>query len=176
MTSGSSCDVGEHDGAALGLHASAQRVGHRARLLVDLLQHEVAVAALLRQDRVPEDPDRRPLDRRAVELGDLDAMTRDHGDVLVLQHHDVAGVGEDGRDVGGDEGLALAQPDHDAAGAVLGRDQSVGRVPRQHDDGVGAAQLAERAPHRLVQPRRVASGDARSDGRSTSVSVSDVKR
>ena len=156
ITSGSSADVGQHHGAALRLHASAQRVGHRARLLVDLLQHEVPVAALLGQDRIPEDADRRPLDGRAVELGDLDAVTGHHRHVLVLEHDDVAGVGEDGGDVGGDERLALAESDHHAAGAVLGRDQPVGGVPGQHHDGVGAAQLAERAPYRLLEPRRVA--------------------
>ena len=48
--------LGQHDRARLGRDAAAERVGDGARLLVDLLEHEVPVAALLRHDRIPEDP------------------------------------------------------------------------------------------------------------------------
>ena len=44
------------DFALLQADAPEQRVPHRARLLVDLLEHEVAVAALLRLHGVPGDP------------------------------------------------------------------------------------------------------------------------
>ena len=50
-----------------------QRVGHRLGLLVDLLGHEVLVAALLRRLEVPGDGDLVGQDRGAVERRDLDA-------------------------------------------------------------------------------------------------------
>ena len=56
------------DDVALGeIDAPAQRVLDGARLLVDLLEHEVLVAALLGLGRRPVDALRRALDRRAVE-------------------------------------------------------------------------------------------------------------
>ena len=44
----------------------AQRIFHGARLLEDLLEHEVLVAALFGLDRAPVDLARRALDRAAV--------------------------------------------------------------------------------------------------------------
>ena len=41
--------------AGLLADAAEQRVANGARLLKDLLEHEVLVAALLRHDRVPQD-------------------------------------------------------------------------------------------------------------------------
>ena len=148
-------DVGEDDGAALGLDAPAHRVGGGARLLVDLLQHEVAIAALLGEDRVPLDAHGARSTGAPSRWRDLHAVARHHRDVLVLQDHDVARVRQDGRDVGGEERLVLAQAHHHAARPVLGRHEAVGRILRQHHDGVGAAQLAERPAHRLVEARRV---------------------
>jgi len=148
--------VGEHDGAALGLDPPAQGVGGGARLLVDLLQHEVPVPALLGQDGIPGDVHGRALHGRAVELTNLDTGAREHGHVLVLQHENVARVGKDGRNVRGDERLALAQPHDHAPSSLLGRDQPIGIRAREHGDGVGAAQLPERAADGFVEPRRVA--------------------
>src|SRR3989304_3156966 len=49
----------EEDLAGLGENPSRKRVQDRTRLLVDFLEHEVAVAALLRHDGRPVDVDRR---------------------------------------------------------------------------------------------------------------------
>ena len=147
--------VREHHRAALEVHAAPHGVGGGPRLLEDLLQHEMAIAALLGHDRIPQDAARRPLHRRPVEIGDLDPGAGDDRHVLVLQHHHVAGVGEDGRDVGGEEGLVVAEPHHHAARAELGRHQPVRHAPVQHHDGVGAAQLPQGAAYRLVEARRV---------------------
>ena len=147
--------VGQHHRAPFELDAPPHGVGGGARLLEDLLQHEMSVTPLLGHDRVPQDAARRPQHRGAVEVGDLDPGAGDDRDVPVLQHHHVAGVGEDGRDVGGEEGLVLAEPHHHAARAELGRDQPVGHAPVEDDHRVGAAQLAERAADRLVEPRGV---------------------
>ena len=63
-----------------------------------------------------------------AKVGDLDAVPGHHRHVLVLEDDDVARVREQRRNVGGEEGLPLPEPDHHAAGAVLGRDQPVRRV------------------------------------------------
>ena len=113
-------DVGQHDVAGLGRDATAERVGDRARLLVDLLEHEVAVAALLRHDR---DPTGSACGSRWTgspsRVRDLHAVRGHHRHLAVLEDHHVARVGEDRRDVGGDEHLALAESDDHAARAVL---------------------------------------------------------
>ena len=49
-----------------------QGVGHRGRLLLDLLEHEVVVAALLGGGEIPVDPERRVGDVLVpVEVGDV---------------------------------------------------------------------------------------------------------
>ena len=148
-------DVGQQDVAGLQRDAAAEGVGDRARLLVHLLEHEVPVAALLGHDRIPEDPHRLALHGLVVDRAQLDGARGDHRDLVVLQDHDVAGVGQDGRDVGGDEHLAAAEADHHAAGAVLGGDQPIGRRGGHHADRVRAAELAERALDRAIEPDAV---------------------
>ena len=49
---------------------AAQGVGDGARLLVDLLEHEVRIAALLRLRGVPGDRARQPLERLPLDVGD----------------------------------------------------------------------------------------------------------
>jgi hypothetical protein len=44
----------EEDLAAIERHAAEDGVARGGRLLVDLLEHEVLVAALLRRDRIPQ--------------------------------------------------------------------------------------------------------------------------
>jgi hypothetical protein len=112
----------------------------------------VPVAALLRHDRIPEDPHWLALHRLVRQRAELHAAGRHHGHLAVLEDHDVARVTEDRRDIRGDEHLALAEPDHYATGAVLARHQPIRRRGRHHADGVGAAHLVQRALHRPLQP------------------------
>ncbi len=95
--------------AGLEAQARAQRVGDRARLLVDLLEHEVRVAALFRLRRVPGDGLRRAGDRVALDVGDLRAGGGDLRDVSFIQKHDFARVLEEGGHVRRQERLALAE-------------------------------------------------------------------
>ena len=82
-------------------------------------------------------------------------MARDHRHVLVLEDDDVAGVSEQRGNIGGEIRLSLSQAHHDAARAVLGRDQAIRRALGQHHDSVRALQLPQRPPYRLLQSRRV---------------------
>ena len=95
---------------------SCQRVGDRARLLVDFLEHEVAVLALLGGVRGQLALAHRALDRVAVLVEDLDGRAADVGDVAFFEEHEAARHRQQRRDVGGDEVLVDAQADdHRAA-------------------------------------------------------------
>ena len=120
------------------LRAAEQRLFGRARLLEDLLEHEMAVAGLLRHDRVPHHPLCRLRDRRAGEVRELDAVARDDGHLFVAEKHHVARVAENGRRVGRDEELVVAKPDDDRRPVahrddffrVVGRDATKAKSPR----------------------------------------------
>ena len=65
--------LGQGHRGAVHEEPAAEGVRHRARLLVDLLEHEVAIAALLGHGRVPVDPGCGALDAAAVEGHELGA-------------------------------------------------------------------------------------------------------
>ena len=94
---------------------------------MDLLDHEVLVAALLGSAGVPRDLEDLALDGLAADGGQRDAVLRQHGHVAVFENHELSGVPEQRRDVGGDVVLALADAEDERA--VLARgDQDAGRV------------------------------------------------
>ena len=68
------------------LRDAAQRgIADGARLLINLLEHEMLEAALLRHDRIPGDVLRFALHRLAVEIRDLHAVLRDDGEIAIGQ-------------------------------------------------------------------------------------------
>ena len=97
----------------VGVVAAEHGVGDRARLLVDLLAHEPVVAVLLRGGEVPVDVVGLGLGGAAVEVGHLDAVAGDRDDLVLAELEGVAGVLDEGGDVGGEEVLALADTDHE---------------------------------------------------------------
>ena len=66
-------EVLEEDLAAVERDAAEDRVARGGRLLEDLLEHEVLVAALLRRDRIPQHALRRLRDRASRVVGELHA-------------------------------------------------------------------------------------------------------
>ena len=90
---------------------SRQRMADHFRLLMDLLDHEVAVIALVDQQRGGERTGDRPLDRLAVAVADGDAFARQHRPVAVLQIGDGVGEGRQRDGIGADEHLAVAIAD-----------------------------------------------------------------
>ncbi len=122
---------------AVGTHAAHQRVAHDARLLADLLEHEVGVAALLGHVDVPVHVGDLGLDGVALGVGVLDALGGELGKLAVLEHHDVAGGVDHGDDVGGYVGTRLPLADDD--GRVLaGHGDDAGLVGADHGQAVGA--------------------------------------
>jgi hypothetical protein len=92
--------------ARLEHHAAAQGVLEGARLLVDLLEHEVLVPPALGLHERPGDARRGALDLLAGDLLDAVAAAADLGDLAVFEEDHVAGVGEERGDVAGREGDA----------------------------------------------------------------------
>src|SRR5438876_1000103 len=92
---------------AVAMDAIGHGLGDSRGLLVDLLQHEGLVAALLGGVVVPVDLGQLARDRLAgdrVEEGR--AVRANHDDLVVADDADAARVLEERRDRGGDEGLA----------------------------------------------------------------------
>src|SRR6185369_5563507 len=72
--------------------ATLHRVANGARLLVNLLEHEMLEAALFRHDRIPRDPLNRRLHRIAFEVCHAHRVTIDDRDLAVAEKKDVTRV------------------------------------------------------------------------------------
>ncbi len=146
---GDRAEVAEvHAVAARG--AVGDRFGHRVGLLMDLLEHERLVAALLGHFGAPVDVLDGALDARAVGLHEHDVVGRDHHDLVVLDQLDVARVGEEGRNRRAEEVLALAAADDERA-LLAGGDDEARLVRPDGDEGVVAPQPAVGQAHGFSQ-------------------------
>ena len=110
----------------------ADRLAHRLRLLVDLLEHERLVTALLGRLVVPVD--RNHVGRAAVRAVELRAGRRDRDDVPVVREHDAVGMGEKRDDGRREEHLAVADAD-DEGSLAAHADEQVGMVVVDDDEG-----------------------------------------
>ena len=77
-------------------------------------------------------------------------MLRDHRHLLVAQEDDVAGVAQDGGNVGGDEELAVAEAD-DNRRTVADGDDLLGIVGRDQHEREKTAHQQQRSPHRVLE-------------------------
>ena len=125
--------------------AIADRLGDCLGLLVDLLQHERLVAALLGALVVPVELDGLVLDSVPSALCGRDAGGRDRDDVAVVREDDAARLAQEGCGVRGEEHLALADPD-DERRLVARCDEQVGMIVVDDDEREVPFELAERAP------------------------------
>ena len=143
-------DVGQVRLPALEGVAPSHRVQDRLRLFVDLLQHEVRVAAFFRRGRVPRDLGRRARHRLALRVLDDQGISRKHRQFVVLQEDHVARVGEDRGHVRRGERPVLAHAHHERAARARGDDGL--RLPFAQDgDRIAAADLLDRGAHRPLQ-------------------------
>ena len=148
-SAGASSSSGEVD--PVGAHrAVGDRLGHGVRLLVDLLEHERLVAALLGLLGVPVDRLDCTVDRFAGGGEELDAVRPRPDDLVVLDVLHLAGVGEEGGYAGGEELLAVTAADDERA-LLAGADDHAGLVGGDGHERVVAAQAVVGAPHRLGQ-------------------------
>jgi hypothetical protein len=145
-------DLVEDDVAALGEPAE-QGVRDRLRLLGDLLEHEVVVAALLGGGGVPVDVELLALGGRAVEVGDLDAG---RGDQTTWSWP--SSTASRVCSMNADTSLArkfspVAPADHQRRVAP-GGDHRVGHLGVHGEQREGALEPADRAAHRLGEQLR----------------------
>ncbi len=147
----------ERDAAAL--QALADRLAHRLGLLVDLLEHERLVAALLGGRLVPVDDRLGALELATLDVVQGDALGRDGDQLAVLDLLDAPRLREEGHDVRRDERLALADAEHERALQARADDQ-IGMQRRDDDEGEVPDELAVGAAHGLDEIAR------RSDARS----------
>ena len=135
------------------------RLGHGVRLLVDLLEHEGLVAALLGGLLVPVDLCRpRARSRSPSGVEEPRALGRDRHDLAVVDQLHAAGLGHERGDGGGDEALAVAEAHHQRA-LLAGAHQHVGLVGGHRDERVVAAQVVVGEPHGLDQVAVEVRGD-----------------
>ncbi len=123
--------LGEVD-AAPARRAVGDGLGYGVRLLVDLLEHERLVAALLGGRLVPVHVRDLTLQRSAVGREELHAVGAQHHDLAVLDELHVARVREEGGDGGAEELLAVAAADDQRA--LLARPHEGARLVGAHRD------------------------------------------
>ena len=127
-------------------HTANQRVAHDARLLVDLFEHKVGVAALFGHVQIPVDVGDLGLDHVAGLVGVLDTRGRELGKLTVLEHHHVAGGVDKRDDVGGDVGAGLARADDDR-GILTGHGDHAGLVGAHGSQAIGAHHVGAGLAH-----------------------------
>src|SRR5437667_10490663 len=131
---------------AVATHPPEDRLAERLRLLVDLLEHEMLVTALLGGLRRPRDQRLGALAADAVDTGDLDARRPDVGTLALLEEDDPPGVREDRGNVARDEGFLPIQPDDERD--VLASANEPADLALVHDDeGIRTLELAEGRTH-----------------------------
>ncbi len=140
----------QEDAPGLLPDAAERGIAHGARLLEDLLQHEMLVAALFRFDRVPEDALHLALHGPAFEIGQPYSFGGQDGEIAVAQEEHVLGVREYGRNVAGHEVFVVADADHDGR-AIARRHDLVGVLPGDHDQREDAGQLLDGDAHGLFE-------------------------
>src|SRR5262245_43938135 len=131
--------------------AALRGVADGARLLVNLLEHEMLEPALFGLDRVPVDALNLRLDLRALPVGDADAATRQCYDFVVAQEEEVARVRQQRRNVRGYELFAVAQSDDDRRAEPRGHDL-FRLVLRYRDQRVDPPQFGQRATEGRFKP------------------------
>ena len=119
------------------------RVLAGGRLFVDLLEHEMPKAPLLGHRPVPLDLDRGPLDPLAGEVEDRAAVRLQDRHLAVIEEDRLARVGEEGRNVRGEEVLPLPQADDEGGGGLRRDDDARGLGP-EHGQGVGSRVASKR--------------------------------
>jgi hypothetical protein len=125
---------------------------------VDLLQHEALVAVLLGSVLVPVDLVNVALDGPALRVDEAGALGGHGHDLAVLHELHVAGLREEGRDRGSDEALAVAHAHHQRA-LLAGAHEHLRLVGRHRHEGVVAAKVVVREPHRLHEVALEVVGD-----------------
>ena len=100
-------DILQMDGVRIERKSAEDRVLDRDGLLINFLEHEVLVAALFRHDRIPGDVLELRLALVTGRIEQANAVTRNHGDFMVVEKQNRSRVRQHRRDIGSDEALSL---------------------------------------------------------------------
>ncbi len=120
-----------------------ERVADHLGLLVDLLRHEVAVVALVDQERRGVGADHRPCHDPAGHVLDGRAVAGEHDEVAVLEVADLAGERRERDGVGAEIHLAVAVADRERR-AFARPDQEVFLAGKQEGEREGALEPRQR--------------------------------
>jgi hypothetical protein len=112
----------------------------RGALLVDFFEHEVLEPTLFGHDRIPGHVLDLAHDGLAVEVGELDAIGSDDGEIAIGQEEQVAGVIENGGHIGGDKIFVFSEADHGGR-AIASGDNLVRFLDRYHRNRKDARQF-----------------------------------
>ena len=125
-----------------------ERVADHLGLLVDFLRHEMAMIALVDQERRGGRFQHRALDHLAVGVVHLDALARHHRPVAVFEIGDRVGERRERDRVGAEKHLAVAVADRERR-ALAGADQKIVLAGEQEGERERAAQPRQRGLDRL---------------------------
>ena len=101
----------ERNRLLIACNALTHRIAHSFGLLVDLLEHEMLIAALLRRFRIPRHFKDFLLHRFARAIRDLDAVLADNRKLTVTENIGAARARNDGGNIRGDEVFPLTETD-----------------------------------------------------------------
>ena len=132
----------EEDFSGVLRDAAEESVADGARLLENLLLHEMLVAALFGHDGVPGDVMRGAIDGAAIVIHHAHAILREDGDIAVGEEEHLAGVFEERGNIAGDKIFAVAKADHGRRTNARG-DDFVRVAGGEKNQGIDAAQLLE---------------------------------
>ena len=126
------------------------RIAQGLGLVVNFLEHEVRIAALLRSGHLPLDVLGRLAHGRAVCVIELRGVLREHDHIAVVEIHDAARIRQDGRDIRGNEVLSLAEAE-DQRTVLLDGDHGIRPVGAEDAERIAALDPAERQADGLHQ-------------------------
>ncbi len=134
-------EIGKVDARRDHVEIVGERVGNHFRLLVNFLGHEVAVVALVDEQRAGDGFDHRAIDAVAVAIEDFSSRTMQHRPVAFLEVGDRIGEGGERDGVGTEIHLARAVADRERR-ALARRDHQVVVARKYNAERERALQMA----------------------------------
>ena len=128
----------------------AKRIADHRRLLVDFLQHIMAIFALAGQDARYRALQDRPIDDDPIDVIDRRVIDGDHRPIAVMQIGDAAGQAGQRHRVRRDEHLSIAIADRERRSLPRG-DQHRVRSAKQHQQGESALKPLQRRGRRVYR-------------------------
>ena len=126
------------------LQARRDRVAHGRRLFIDLLHHEMLIAALFGSLGIPFDGCGLAGDGLLVDVEEFDGVRGQACDLEIVNVVDRAGVLEQCRHIGGDDGTVLTLANDERAVLAHGIDDT-GLIGKKHAQRIGAAYMQHHA-------------------------------